>query len=87
MLLSESESLTGRDNLIMTEALATAIVALEQLPPKRQPTSNMDDVKVILSVIAHAGTVSLMLAEAKCRFRPDLDYMDIFREYGLIDEQ
>jgi hypothetical protein len=86
MLPGGSESLTGRDHLIITEALATAIIALEQLPPKRQPTSNMEDIKIKLSAMAHAATVSHDLAKAKCRFRPDLDYIDVFREYGIIIE-
>jgi hypothetical protein len=31
-------SITGRDELIIAEALATALIALEQLPDARQPT-------------------------------------------------
>jgi hypothetical protein len=83
MLLNESESVTGRDDLIIAEALATAIVFLEQLPPKRQPTSNMEDMKAIMAARFHGSWASLMLAQAKCRIRPDLDYKDVYREYGF----
>jgi hypothetical protein len=38
-------SVTGRDEFIMGEALATALIALEQLPEVRQPTRNMADMK------------------------------------------
>ena len=31
------DEITGRDSWIITEALATALVALEQLPAERQP--------------------------------------------------
>jgi hypothetical protein len=86
MLLNESESVTGRDGFTMIEALATAIVSLEQLPLKRQPTSNMEGMKVLLSG-APAPIVSLMLAQAKCRIRPDLDFRDVYREYGIYIEQ
>jgi hypothetical protein len=34
-------SVTGRDEFIIGEALATALIALEQLPETRQPTRNM----------------------------------------------
>ena len=83
MLLSESESVTGRDDLIMLEALATAVVFLEQLPLKRQPTSNIEDMKAIMAARFSASTVPLMLAQAKCRIRPDLDFRDVYREYGF----
>jgi hypothetical protein len=83
MLLNESESVTGRDGLIMVEALATAVVFLEQLPPKRQPASNMEDMKAIMAAWFDASTVALMLAQAKCRIRPDLDFRDVYREYGF----
>jgi hypothetical protein len=87
MRSSERKSSTGRDNFIMIEALATAIIAMEQMSPEWQPTSNMEDMKILLSVGASARTVSLMLAQAKCRIRPDLDSVDIFREYGIVDEE
>ena len=32
-----ADEITGRDLWIITEALATAVVALEQLPAERQP--------------------------------------------------
>ena len=36
-----ADEITGRDLWIITEALATALVALEQLPAERQPTGNI----------------------------------------------
>jgi len=36
---------TGCDEFIIAEALATALVALEQLPPVPQPTRNIADMK------------------------------------------
>jgi hypothetical protein len=39
------ESITGRDEFIIEEALATALVALAQLPPVPQPTRNIADIK------------------------------------------
>jgi len=41
-------SITGRDEFIIAEALATALVALEELPPTRQPTRNIADMKMLL---------------------------------------
>jgi hypothetical protein len=35
----------GCDEFIIAEALATALVALEQLPPVPQPTRNIADMK------------------------------------------
>jgi len=37
--------ITGRDEFIIEEALATALVALAQLPPVPQPTLNIADIK------------------------------------------
>jgi hypothetical protein len=49
-------SVTGRDELIIGEALATALIALEQRPEMRQPTHNMADMKMLLnSLYAPAG--------------------------------
>jgi hypothetical protein len=44
-------SVTGRDEFIIGEALATALIALEQLPEARQPTRNMSDMKMLLNSI------------------------------------
>lgn len=85
-MLNKSESVTGRDDWIMIEALATAVVFLEQLPPKRQPTSNMEDMKAIMAAWFHPSSVSLMLAQAKCRIRPDLDFREVYREYGFYNQ-
>jgi hypothetical protein len=42
-------SITSRDEFIIAEALATALVALEELPPTRQPTRNIADMKMLLN--------------------------------------
>lgn len=36
------KGITGHDEWVVTEALATALVALEQLPEKHQPHAHMD---------------------------------------------
>jgi hypothetical protein len=38
-------SVTGCDEFIVAEGLATALVALEQVPPVPQPTPNIADMK------------------------------------------
>jgi hypothetical protein len=70
-----------------TEALATALVALEPLPPKHQPHTQMDDIRKLLAAGCQPGTLNLHLAQAKCRLFPDLDRASIYREYGLEDGQ
>lgn len=42
-------SVTGRDEFIIGEAFATALVALEQLPEALQPTRNIGDMKMLLN--------------------------------------
>jgi hypothetical protein len=64
-----ADEITGRDLWIITEALATALVALEQLPAERQPTGNIEDMKKLL---AHAASGN-----------PDLDPMTVYRSYGI----
>ena len=63
-------SITGRDEFIIAEALATALIALEQLPDARQPTRNMADMKMLLNSLFPAPEVSLHLATARWRFIP-----------------
>ena len=77
------KGVTGHDEWVVTEALATALVALEQLPSKNQPRAHMDDIKSLLTANCQPGTVSLHLAQAKCRLFPDTDPLTIYREYGL----
>ncbi len=79
------KGITGHDGWVITEALATALVALEQLPPKHQPRAHMEDIRKLLADGRGPDTVSLHLAQAKCRLFPDLDPLTIYREYG-IDE-
>lgn len=81
------KGVTGHDEWVLTEALATALIALEQLPPVRQPRAHMDDVRKLLAAGCQPGTVNLHLAQAKCRLFPDLDPLAIYREYGLDDGQ
>ena len=63
-------SVTGRDQFIIGEALATALIALEQLPEVRQPTRNMADMKMVLNSLYPAPEVSLHLTTARWRFIP-----------------
>lgn len=81
------KGITGHDEWVVTEALATALVALEQLEPKHQPTTHMGDIKKLLVAGCQPGTVDLHLAQAKCRLFPTSDRADIYREYGLEDRE
>ena len=77
--------ITGHDQWVIVEALATAFIALEQLPPKHQPSAHMDDIRKLLANGREPETVCLHLAQAKCRLFPGLDPQAIYHEYG-IDE-
>jgi hypothetical protein len=81
------QGITGHDEWVITEALATALIALEQLPPKHQPATHMDDIRKLLAAGAQSGTVNLHLAQAKCRLFPEADHEAVYREYGLDDGQ
>jgi hypothetical protein len=70
---------------VVVEALATAYVALAQLPEKHQPRAHMDDIKKLLANGREAEAVSLHLAQAKCRLFPERDSLDIYQEYGISD--
>ena len=61
--LMPRKGITGHDEWVVTEALATALVALEQLPPKHQPRAHMDDIRKILSAGCKPETVALHLAQ------------------------
>jgi hypothetical protein len=65
-------SITGRDEFIIAEAPATALVALEELPPTRQPTRNIADMKMLLNSLYPPSDVSVHLTTARWRFLPDL---------------
>ena len=78
---------TGHDEWVTTEALATALVALEQLALKHQPRTLMDDIGKLLAAGCPPGTGNLHLAQAKCRLLPDIDPLTIYREYGLDEGQ
>jgi hypothetical protein len=79
--------ITGHDEWVVTEALATATIALEQLPPQHQPRTHMDEIRKLLVSASQSGTMNLHLAQAKCRLFPDIDRATIYREYGLEDGQ
>ena len=81
------KGITGHDEWVITEALATALIALEQLPPKHQPSTHMDEIKKLLTAACQSGTVNLHLAQAKCRLFPNMDRAAIYLEYGLEDGQ
>lgn len=76
--------ITGRDQFILLEALATALVALEHLPARCQPASDMDDMRALLAHYAPSD-VTIHLADAKRRLFPDLNPDDVRRSYGLED--
>jgi len=65
-------SITGRDEFIVAEALATALVALEELPPTRQPTRNIADMKMLVNSLYPPSDVSIHLTTARWRFLPNL---------------
>lgn len=79
--------ITGHDEWVVTEALATALVALEQLEAKHQPHTHMENVRKLLTAKCQPGTVNLHLAQAKCRLFPEGDRPAIYREYGLDDTE
>lgn len=80
------KGITGHDEWVVTEALATALVALEQLPPKHQPRAHMEDIRKLLANGRETATVSLHLAQAKCRLNPHLDPLGIYEEYGISSD-
>jgi hypothetical protein len=81
------KGITGHDEWVITEALATALVALEQLPARNQPHTHMDDIRKLLAAGFSPDSVKLHLAQAKCRLFPSLDPEAIYIEYGLGDGQ
>jgi hypothetical protein len=77
------KGITGHDEWVITEALATAFVALEQLPPKHQPGTHMEEIRKLLEARCLPGSLNLHLAQAKCRLFSDVDPLTIYQEYGL----
>jgi hypothetical protein len=47
----------------------------------------MEDIRKLLVAGCQQGTVTVHLAQAKCRLFPDRDPLTIYREYGLEDGQ
>jgi hypothetical protein len=79
------KGITGHDEWVMVEALATAFVALEQLAPKHQPRAHMADIQKLLAHGREPEAVKLHLAQAKCRLFPDTDPLGIYEEYGISE--
>ena len=77
------KGITGHDEWVVTQALATALVALEQLPPNIQPRPHMEDIKKLLIANCQPGSLNLHLAQATCRLFPDKDSLAVYREYGV----
>ena len=80
------KGITGHDEWVVTESLATALIALEQLEPQHRPVRHMDDIRKLLASGREPAAVSLHLAQAKCRLFPAADRATIYREYGLDTE-
>ena len=78
---------TGHDEWVITESLATALVALEQLAPQHQSRAHMDDIRKLLIASCQPGTANLHLAQAKCRLFPKADRAAIYKDYGLEDTE
>lgn len=78
-------SVTGRDSHIIADALATALVALEQLPEDRRPEGNIEDMRALLGHL-QPGYTSVLLAQAECRLLAPADPMQVYRKYGLTDD-
>jgi hypothetical protein len=47
----------------------------------------MEDIRKLLTAGCQQGTVTVHLAQAKCRLFPERDPLTIYREYGLEDGQ
>jgi hypothetical protein len=76
---------TGRDRLIVCRALAFAIVTIEKLPKERRPTSDLQDMKNLLSTYDER-MMAIYLASAKCAV-DDVTGEDaiqaVYRSYGV----
>ena len=66
------KGITGHDGWVITEALATALIALEQLPPQHQPRTHMDDIRKLLGTGCEPETVALHLAQQSAGCLPIL---------------
>src|SRR5258707_12432190 len=77
------KGITGHDEWVVTQALATALVALEQLPEKMRPLPHMEDIRKLLIAGCAPGSESLHLAQARCRLLPEAAPAAIYRAYGV----
>jgi hypothetical protein len=78
--------ITGHDEWVITEALATALVALEQLPSYISRaliwTISGSSYPLIVS-----RAPSTCIWPKPCRLFPSLDRAAIYREYGLEERE
>lgn len=58
------DDITGRDSLIITEALAFAYAAMKHLPHLFQPQSNMEDMRALLFARVGQQQAEVALGEA-----------------------
>jgi hypothetical protein len=86
-IVMPKKGITGHDEWVITEALATALIALEQLEPTQQSRQQMDDIRKLLAANCQPGTINLHLAQAKCRLNPHDDRAVIYRKYGFEDRE
>jgi hypothetical protein len=59
------KGIMGHDEWVATEALATTLIALEQLLPKHQRRTHMEDLKKLLAASGQPGSVPLHLARRR----------------------
>ena len=82
------KGITGHDEWVVTESLATALIALEQLDPKHQPARHMDDIRKLAGrrLPARDGEICIWRRRNAGCF-PTADRAAIYREYGLDDTE
>jgi hypothetical protein len=57
-IVMPKKGITGHDEWVVTEALATALIALEQLEPTQQSRQQMDDIRKLLQPIVSPGPLT-----------------------------
>jgi hypothetical protein len=63
--LTAPYSLTGRDGVILTQALPYAIVTIDRLPRDRQERSNREDMWDLLTALVGAGDRERLLKDVR----------------------
>jgi hypothetical protein len=71
-------NITGRDGIIIAEALATAIVALSRLPTEHRPDSNIQDMRTLLHSSPNAD---MWINDAIRRFGADAAIFEPFPDF------